>query len=689
MNPTVVPTHFTAKEQVSSTLSRMRSSVGAFASYAEQKFENAGKAAFKWGRRAAVTGAVIAAPFVVAGKAAVDFEEKMADVAKTTGLEGDALQKYGEDLRKMSTRTRSSIDDLSTISEIGGQLGVPREELLKFTEAANTFSIALGGDFSGGVEEAVSTISKMKSLFKDTRGLDISSAITRSGSAINELGAAGNGTSANIADFGLRMGAMPDILKDTAANTLAMGAYLEEMGIDSQIASGGLSNLLLVAGKNLPRFAKQMGMSSSAAQELLKTNPNAFASDFAQSLKKMSPSQLTKKLNELKIGSQESIKVIGALSSDQVNSATGLTHLAELQNMSNKAFEENNSLKTEAAKKEQTAAAQMAKLKNNLQDLAITVGQELLPVISDLVAEILPHIKAASEWVGRNKSLVKTISKVALSIAGVTFAVSGLAYAIGGVQKAIAVVQIAMKAWSMISAAMAPGFGTVVLAISALVIGAMALKNAFDNVATAENVASSVRERALENTIDQRVEMMQLFNTLRNAKEGTEQYTTALDKLREMSPDIVEKYDLQHKSLLNLARAEKALASEIIKRAEVQARAELLAEAMKEKLRLQEEGMSTFQKVLAFTGNGVQAENLHSLDIANEQQRINILSEQVAQDQAVAANPEAAKKEFFSESIKQQLDIHITGLPDGSTAQMGGAAVPAGKGIMPKLSSTR
>jgi len=372
MRAFVIPSIFTAIDKFSSPVEKMTTKMSAFAATTERNFRNAGKSAFAVGRTAGKVGLAIAVPLGVAAKQAVEFEDKMSDVAKTTGFQGKELEKFGNALLSMSTKTRSSLDDLAQIAEIGGQLGIAKKDMTGFVDAANKFNVALGKDFAGGVEEAITSVGKMKTLFSDTKGLNVSEGIMRTGSAINQLGAVGAATSSNISDFALRIGALPDMLKPTAQNTLALGAYFEELGLNAQIASGGMTDLLLHAGKQIGGFASQMKISGQAAKEMLKNDPTEFAKRFAKSFKGMSAEAMTKKLNEFSIGSQETIKVIGALGANT-------ERLTELQNISAKSFAENTSLINEYNIKNNNTAAQLAKLKNNFQ--AFIVGGSVRDIL--------------------------------------------------------------------------------------------------------------------------------------------------------------------------------------------------------------------------------------------------------------------------------------------------------------------
>lgn len=681
MNPTVIPAIFRAKDEMSAKMKAMQQAAASF----NDKLSAAGKTAFSVARKAAIVGTVIAAPLIVSAKAAVDFEEKMADVSKTTGMQGGALQKFGNDLLSMSTKTRTSIDDLATIAEIGGQLGIAQKDLIGFTKSANEFNIALGKDFSGGVEEAVASIGKIKTLFAQTKDLNIADAISKTGSAINELGAVGNGTSANITDFTLRMGALPENLKATAQNTMALGAYLEEMGIDSQIAAGGMTNLLLVAGREINGFAKQMGISAQEAKQLLAQDPSKFASKFATSFKGMAPDKMAQSLEGLKVGSQETIKVIGALSMDT-------KRLTDLQNISNKAFSENNSLKNEAAKKEATAAAQMAKLKNNMQALAITVGNALLPVINDLVTAVMPYIQAAANWIRNNKALAGTIVKVALAASGLAYGVSIVAGAIGMYQKAVVVAQAAQKLWNL--TLLANPIGLVIAGVAALAVGIYAVSKAFDTQTKSQKMNAEIAQRVSDKTIDQRVEVEMLFNTLRKAKVGSDEYKSTLQKIDEMSPGLTAKYNLQAGAINNINKAEKELISNIKKRAEAEVLAEMLKENVKKRIQLEE-----FQAKNKGKNNGFwDLPGMDDKSLARQHEALtrdeNVLIGKLSTAESsltggtnesnanVPANPAGAK----AKSGEQKIVIEFSNLPDWMKPMMKNANNGAG---MPILSKTK
>lgn len=442
-----VPTIFTAVDKVSKVVDGMQKKTDKF-----QKSLNKVSNYVLAGGLAALTF------FGVATNEAVKFEDRLADVAKTTGLGGKALEDYGANILDLSKHTRSAVDDLLTIGVIGGQMSVPAQQLAKFTEEANKFGVALGDDFSGGVEEAVTQVAKINKLFSDTKKLDISESITRAGSAMNFLSSKGTATAQNMNDFVLRMGAMPDALKPSFQATVALGAMLEELGIDSERGASGVKNLLTTAAKELPAYAKQMGISVKSARELLATDPAQFLANFSKTLNGLKPDALANKLKAFKVNSLETIAVVGQLS--------GNTDLyAQKLRFASDSFAQATSLQEEYNTKNETTAAKIKQAQNNFQAFSITVGTEVLPILSELLTTSMPIIQSMIEWVSVNKDLIPVILAVSAGIFGLGLAIKAVLIVMT-VAKAVMVAYTAvMKVYNIAQLAAAVGGYTLAGAI--------------------------------------------------------------------------------------------------------------------------------------------------------------------------------------------------------------------------------
>lgn len=454
-----IPTEFTAIDKFTSVVSKMTSGVSNFSNSTTAAIDRFNTKANKVAGDMAIAGGAIVAPLGLAVNSAIKFEDKMADVAKTTGLSTSESEAYGKAILDMSKNTRTSISALQDIGIVAGTIGVAKDELVAFTKAGNEFAIALGSDF-GSTEEAVTQVAKLKNLFKETRNIDIATSMTKAGSAINEVSNMA-GSADNINNFMLRIGALPDAMKPTIQQSAALGGFLEDAGLSAEIAAGGFSNLILVAGKNMTGFANQMGMTVESANKLYQTDPTQFAVKFSKSLNKLKPRELAITLEKLKIGSQESIKVVGALGS-------GYEKLGKVMNASNDAFTKGTSISDEAAKKNETMAGKLAMAQNNIQTLSIVIGTQLAPILSQLISYVTPIITSFTTWIAENPKLTKTIAFLGLGLLGLSAIIKGVTFATTAWSVAQTVLNFIMTANPI---------GIIIVAIAAmvaLIIGAIA-----------------------------------------------------------------------------------------------------------------------------------------------------------------------------------------------------------------------
>lgn len=309
----------------------------------------------------------------------IDMNNKLADaqsaVAKTTGLTKREVKELTDAFSDFDTRTSKM--DLLKISEIGGRLGVPKDEILDFTKEIDKVYVALGDSFSGGVEKVAEKLGKIKGLFKETKDLDISTAINQIGSSMNELGANGAASEENIAEFATRVGSMPEKLKPTVAEALALGAAFEESGIDAERSATAYSNFLKVASNNTERFAYVMGISQDEVKKLINTDPTAFFLKFSEGMRGMEATDIAQTLDYLKLNDQYVTSILSA-------AADNTDRFRQSIDLSNKSLQDATSLQKEFNEVNNNAAAIYDKVKKKFIGMlsSDTVAQTLNWLIS-------------------------------------------------------------------------------------------------------------------------------------------------------------------------------------------------------------------------------------------------------------------------------------------------------------------
>jgi len=197
-----------------------------------------------------------------------------ANVRKTTGLNSDAVERLTTGLKNLDTST--TLQDLLKISIEAGRFGVTGEEgVLKFTEAVNVLNIALGDEFSGGVEETTNTVAKLSNiLFGATSdGTELAQNFQFIGNALNELANNGAASAGEIADVATRIGGVGKAIGLTQGDILGVSSAIIEMGINAERGGTAFVKLNQNMRENLDEFAKVTGVAKDELHKLLDTSP--------------------------------------------------------------------------------------------------------------------------------------------------------------------------------------------------------------------------------------------------------------------------------------------------------------------------------------------------------------------------------------------------------------------------------
>jgi uncharacterized protein YukE len=184
-----------------------------------------------------------------------------------------------------------------------GQFDQAREEIEGFVESVDKAVVALGDEFTGGAEQVARKIGALKELFKDTKDIhDTGKVLNDIGSAINALGAACSANGPFMTDFAKRLAGLGN-LAPTITETLGLGAALQELGETSENAASGTKEILTLAAKDIPGFAKQMGLTNQQLKDMINNNPNEVILTLAKSFEGASNTKIVDTLTGLNIKS--------------------------------------------------------------------------------------------------------------------------------------------------------------------------------------------------------------------------------------------------------------------------------------------------------------------------------------------------------------------------------------------------
>ena len=320
-----------------------------------------------------------------------------ANVRKTTGLNSDAVERLTDGLKALDTST--TLQDLLNISVEAGRFGVKGEEgVLKFTEAVNTLNIALGDEFSGGVEETTNTVAKLSNiLFGATSdGTELAQNFQFIGNALNELANNGAASAGEIADVATRIGGVGKAIGLTQGDILGVSSAIIEMGINAERGGTAFVRLNQNMRENLDKFAKSTGIAKEELHKLLDTNPiEAINLVISKLVDKSggSATELVKLLGELGLKGAGVSEIFFKWAGNQqlVNDRIKTGNIA---------IGETNSLLNEQREMMDNIPGQWQRLKNAMSDFAVSSG--LQNFTKNFLKDSADAFHAWSQWAQGN-----------------------------------------------------------------------------------------------------------------------------------------------------------------------------------------------------------------------------------------------------------------------------------------------
>lgn len=351
-----------------------------------------------------------------------EFDDKLSDVMKTTGLTKDRVKVLNAELEKIDTRT--SQEELLNLARVAGKLGITAEkDILGFVRAADQISVALGEDL-GGAEDAVRELGKLTDIFKIKELFGQEQALLKIGSAINELGMASTANEAYLVEFAKRTAGIAPQAGVSVQNIMGLAATLDALGQKSESSSTAYSKLMTTMTKKTSEFANIAGMEITEFSQLLSKDANEAMIRVFEGISKKDGGfqQMVAVLGDLGVEGQRMTSVFGAL-------ANNTELLREQQLLSNKAFDEGISLTNEFGIKNENAQAKLEKARKSFAEMQRELGERLAPAYASIIHKGSTMIKllgATVEFLFKNR---KALIMAAVAIGSYTVAVNAANWA--------------------------------------------------------------------------------------------------------------------------------------------------------------------------------------------------------------------------------------------------------------------
>lgn len=364
--------------------------------------------------------ASVAGALAVSAKSAIDFESAFTGVEKTVDGTTEQIDDLRQGIIEMSEEIPASTTEIAAVAEVAGQLGIGVEDIEDFTRVM----IDLGESTNLSAEEAASALAKYANI-TGTSADDYS----RLGSVIVALGNNFATTESDIVEMATRLASAGTIAGLSETEILALATAMSSVGIEAEAGGTAMSQTLTQiskavdsGGDKLDTLARISGMSAQEFSDSWKNEPIVALQAFIDGLGRLNEEDEStiSLLDELGMEGIRQSNMLQALSlsSDMV---------ADAVQTSNTAWSENSALSAEAEKRYGTTASQLEMTRNRINNMAIELGNKLLPVIEDVLSGVNDLVSwftslddQAQNTILIAAALVAAISPVAKTISGLS-----------------------------------------------------------------------------------------------------------------------------------------------------------------------------------------------------------------------------------------------------------------------------
>ncbi|WP_444384030.1 phage tail tape measure protein [Prevotellamassilia timonensis] len=567
----------------------------------------------KWGNIIAGVAAV-GTGLVMAGRKAVnafaEMDAEMANVRKFTGLADDEVKELNEDFKRMDTRT--SREDLNKLAEEAGRLGKSsKEDVLGFVKAADQINVALDELGDG----ATLTLSKLTNIFGDEARLGTERSLLAVGSVINDLSQNCTASAGYLAEFGKRMAGVGAQAGMTIPQIMAFAAVLDSQGQACEMSATALSQLIMNLFKEPSKIAKATGMDLDELNKALKRSTNEGLLMLLQKLKELGNMDVLAPVFK-NMGEN------GARASQVLATLAGNVEMVKWQQeQATQSFEDATSVTNEFNVQNSTVEAELDKAKKRVTELAIELGEKLMPVMKHVISTTTLTLKAMSttiDFLARNKEaiIVLTSMVVAYTIAVKANAIAlkaqatwhavckGTAIAYHAVVNTLQAGHIAFNLvlaklqgnWARQSSLMvdlkrkglslASGWGILLAAAVALGYGIYKTLSKMNEMSASEKALAEVRQKGQEGIVEEKNKIEALIKVAKDEKLSLDDRQKAVNALNKIIPNYNAQLDATTGKYMENKKALDDYLKSLAKKYELEGAKDLLKEIGKEKAKL-------------------------------------------------------------------------------------------------------
>lgn len=400
----------------------------------------------------------IAGALTIATKEAIEFESAFTGVTKTVDASEEQLGELKQGIKDLAKEIPSTTTEISAVAESAGQLGIQTDNILGFSKAM----IDLGNSTNLTSEEAASQLAKFANIMQMSQ-----KDFDKLGSSIVDLGNNFATTEADIVNMAMRLAGAGKQVGLSEGEVLGLATALSSVGIEAEMGGSAISkamvkmqNAVEQGGTKLDAVLKKtgmtlrelelmsandsmgfkelsqsIGMTSTEVKQLITagTNLEDFASvsgmtaeEFKKAWKDDAAGALSafiKGLGNAQDKGESAITMLSEMGLTEVRLRDSLLRAANAGDLFNnaintgtKAWKENTALTNEANKRYATTESQLKIARNKIKDIAISLGDKLLPTVNKLLEKAEKGIEKLDKLSDSEKENIIKIGMIVAAI---------------------------------------------------------------------------------------------------------------------------------------------------------------------------------------------------------------------------------------------------------------------------------
>lgn len=359
----------------------------------------------------ATTGVVTAGVALTA-----TYERAFADVARTSGAVGEAVNKLESDLKRMSATMPVAFGDITSVATLAGQLNIASQDIAAFTETVTMFAATT--DVT--VDAAAMGLGRLAQLTKTP-----TAEIGRLASAIYETGINSVATESAILQVSSQIATTGNLAGFAVTEVIALASAMASLGVQPELARGAIMRVfgditgaVGQAGDRLDYMAKTAGMSADEFADAWSNRPQEAFTALIEGFERTAASgqNLDGVLREMGFANVRDRRVLLLLADNTEVYSDALDDTA-------RAYEENIALSDGYAYITETLSARMQMLLQTIKSLTTTGLGPLTKIISNTVQYLLNLLQGLERFAANNAWVAGIMS----GVAGLTALVGGLA----------------------------------------------------------------------------------------------------------------------------------------------------------------------------------------------------------------------------------------------------------------------